>query len=226
MQISQRVIKNDPQFYINQDKENIVRRFMHALTFAQHHTSPHDHWVLDRALPDNIADNITALPFAVQRKKDFSHAMHESSNACRLYFTPENQEQIEVCRTTADAFRDRRILELIEKITGKCVADGHLRIEYCQDTDGFRLEPHADSRGKLFSMIVHLSADPWLRDAGTDIYDSSPEHKLVTTIPYQKGRAMFFIPGPDTWHGSIRGVRKSLIINYVTPDWRDKWELT
>jgi hypothetical protein len=35
--------------------------------------------------------------------------------------------------------------------------------------------------------------------------------------------------GKDTWHGvpkqNIQGVRKNLIINFVTKDWRDNFEL-
>ena len=40
---------------------------------------------------------------------------------------------------------------------------------------------------------------------------------------------MIFIPGDDTWHGfikrPIKGVRRSLIVNYVTGAWRDRYEL-
>lgn len=229
MPLSQLKLKDEPQFYIDQDRENTVQRLLKSLTDAQCHTWPYDYWVLDRALPDFVVDDITALPFTVPRKKDFFYGTRESNNNFRIYFTPENQAQIEICRTTADAFKDERILARIEKMTGKDMAGSHLRIEYCQDTDGFWLEPHVDISVKLFSMIIYLSDDPRLCNAGTDIYDSSPEHNLTGTIPYQKGKAMFFMPGSNTWHGfskrPVHGIRKSLIINYVTSDWRDKWEL-
>ena len=49
------------------------------------------------------------------------------------------------------------------------------------------------------------------------------------TTPYDKNLGLIFIPGPNTWHGfrrrPIRGVRKSIIVNYVGPEWRDSWEL-
>jgi len=68
-----------------------------------------------------------------------------------------------------------------------------------------------------------------LRDAGTDIYDASPDHKPVATVPYENGKGLIFIPGTDTWHGFTRrpiaGVRKSVIVNFVARDWRSLDEL-
>jgi len=82
---------------------------------------------------------------------------------------------------------------------------------------------------KLFTMLIYLSDDPNLFDAGTDIYDATPEHKLVATAPYEQNTGLIFIPGTNTWHGfskrPIMGLRKSIIINYVTPEWRNKDEL-
>jgi hypothetical protein len=78
-------------------------------------------------------------------------------------------------------------------------------------------------------MLIYLSDDPALRDAGTDIYDSSPDHGLVRSVPYERNAGMIFIPGAQTWHGftkrPIHGVRKSIIVNYVTDDWRAVEEL-
>jgi hypothetical protein len=42
-------------------------------------------------------------------------------------------------------------------------------------------------------------------------------------------QALIFVPGDHTWHGfeprKIDGVRKSVIINYVTHEWRDRSQL-
>ena len=44
-----------------------------------------------------------------------------------------------------------------------------------------------------------------------------------------QNKGVIFIPGKNTWHGvghhPVQGVRKSIIVNYVTSDWRDTWEL-
>ena len=43
------------------------------------------------------------------------------------------------------------------------------------------------------------------------------------------GAALAFVPSDNTWHGfaprEIKQVRKSLIINYVTPEWRAREQL-
>jgi hypothetical protein len=146
-----------------------------------------------------------------------------------VYFSPENQRRFPVCRDLADAFKHPLVTSAIERETGTDLSLGHLRIEYCQDVDGFWLEPHVDIPVKLFTMLVYLSAEPELRQAGTDIYDATPEHNLVATAPYERNKGLIFIPGKDTWHGfsqrPINGVRKSIIINYVAPTWRDTFEL-
>ena len=40
---------------------------------------------------------------------------------------------------------------------------------------------------------------------------------------------MIFVPADNTWHGfeprEIPGVRQSLILNYVTPEWRAREQL-
>ena len=51
----------------------------------------------------------------------------------------------------------------------------------------------------------------------------------VGQAPYKSNTGLMFCAGENTWHGfreqNIRGVRKNLIINYVTKDWRAKHEL-
>ena len=48
-------------------------------------------------------------------------------------------------------------------------------------------------------------------------------------MPYAFNVGFSFVPGRDTWHGfdkrPIRGVRRSVIINYVKPEWRARHEL-
>jgi hypothetical protein len=69
--------------------------------------------------------------------------------------------------------------------------------------------------------------EPELANSGTDVYDSN--HRRVATAPFGKGKGLIFVPAKNTWHGfsrrPIRGVRKSLIVNFVTPEWRDTYEL-
>ncbi len=153
----------------------------------------------------------------------------EANNSTRVYFDPANQERYDVVREVTDIFRSPQVVRRLEQLTGRGLSEGALRIEYCQDVDGFWLEPHLDLGVKLFTMLIYLSGEPELFDAGTDIYDASPEHKLVATAPYEKNKGLIFIPGTNTWHGftqrQIRGVRRSLIVNWVTAEWRARHEL-
>lgn len=155
----------------------------------------------------------------------------EANNAKRVYFTRETQRRYPVCAEVAEAFRTPRLMRAIEHTTGTDLTRGQLRIEYCQDIGGFWLEPHVDIPVKLFTMFVYLTDAPELHDAGTDILDASPEREFVTSAPYEwnAGLIFIFIPGKNTWHSfrkrPIRGVRKSIIVNYVAPEWRVVEEL-
>jgi hypothetical protein len=203
-------------------------KLLTALKTSTHVRAPFEYWLLDDVLPARMCDTIATLPFAPPTGAVFD-GRREANNSTRVYFSPENQAKYAVMQDLCDAFRATETRRTIEKLTGTDLSKGHLRIEYCQDVDGFWLEPHLDISVKLFTMLVYLSDDPNLRDAGTDIYDESPEHKLVTSAPYERNKGLIFIPGKNTWHGftkrPIKGLRKSIIINYVTPDWRAKEEL-
>ena len=205
-----------------------VPHFLACLEHVNHVKQPYDYWLLDNIMPGNMIDEIAALPFPPPENPVFS-GRRESNNSTRVYFTPENQKLFPVCRETVALFGDTQVVKALEQMTGSNFSRGQLRIEYCQDVDGFWLEPHLDISVKYFTMLVYLSDDPNLFDAGTDVYDSSPEHKLVASAPYERNAGLIFIPGSNTWHGfskrPIRGLRKSLIINYVSPEWMSKGEL-
>ena len=212
----------------NSASADIATWFLACLTQADHRTAPYDHWLLSGCLPDETVRDIVNLPFAPPEALPFD-GRRESGNSTRVFCSPENQERFPVCAALAEAFADPSVLSVLELATGAPVGQGHLRIEYCQDVDGFWLEPHVDIKVKLFTMLIYLSDDPNLADAGTDLYDDSPERKPAGTAPYLPNAGLIFIPAHDTWHGftprPIRGVRKSLIVNYVTSDWRATEEL-
>jgi len=202
--------------------------FLSALRKSDHRRQPFDYWLLEDILPEAVCDAIADLPFSPPDNAIFD-GRREANNTKRVYFTPANQQRFSVCREVTDAFRNLRVVQAIERTTGANLTAGCLRIEYCQDVDGFWLEPHVDIPVKLFTMLVYLTDAPELHDAGTDICDASPEHKLVTSVPFEWNAGLIFIPGKNTWHGfrkrPIRGVRKSIIINYVGPEWRAVEEL-
>ncbi len=221
-----RALETNPVAQTSSDP--VVASFLACLKGARRETWPFDYWLLDNPLPDGYCDDIANLPFPPPEGAVFD-GKRETNNALRVYFTPENQAKFQVCRRVVEGFQDPSVKKAIETSTGTDLSDGHLRIEYCQDTAGFWLEPHTDILEKKFTMLVYLSDDPNLADAGTNILEGPPDHKYVGSSPYGKNKGVIFIPGENTWHGfghhPVKGIRKSIIINYVTSDWRDRWEL-
>ena len=199
-----------------------------ALAQGRHVGSPFDYWMFEDMLPAEVVGQIAALPFAPPPGSGFN-GRRETNNSARSYFSPANQSLNPAVRRTVELFADPVVVDSFSRLTGADLSRGRLRIEYCQDVDGFWLEPHVDIPAKLMTLLVYLSDDPRLADAGTDVYDASPEHRPVARSPYRPGAGLLFVPGKDTWHGftprPIAGVRKSIIVNYVSPDWRSVEEL-
>jgi hypothetical protein len=204
-----------------------IETFGACLDAAERHDTPWRHWLLTDALPDDVIDRVLALPYAAPEAGTFD-GRRESNNSTRVFFGKEEQDRHPVCAELAALFHDEGTIAAIEKTCGVDLSKGQPRIEYTQDIDGFWLEPHTDIRVKLFTMLIYLSDDPALADAGTDIYDVTGKVHLGAS-PYGRNLGLIFLPGDDTWHGfekrPIRGVRKSLIVNYVSPEWRAVEEL-
>ncbi len=208
--------------------DKAAEQFMACLKSANHQKWPFDFWLLENALTKQDVEDILALPFTPPNGAVFN-GRREANNATRVYFTKENQERYPVCGRLARGFNQPRVRKLITETTGADLSDGHLRIEYCQDEPGFWLEPHTDILVKKYTMLVYLSDDPGLKLAGTDIHEGPPDFKYVTSAPYGLNKGVIFIPGANTWHAvghhPIQGLRRSIIINFVTSAWRDQWEL-
>ena len=155
-----------------------------ALHKAEHRREPFDYWLLEDLLPEAVCDGIAKLPFTPAEDSIFD-GRRKSNNSKRVYFTPANQQRFAVCREVADAFYSSRVVHALERTTGAALTTARLRIEYCQDVDGFWLEPQVGIPVKLLTMRLYLMDAPELHEAGTDLYDSSPEHKLVASVPYE-----------------------------------------
>jgi hypothetical protein len=188
--------------------------------------TPYRHWFIKDCLPSDLAEEITALPFPAPALGGVS-GKREIHNATRRYFDVENRAAFASVGAFADAFQSKTVTRAIERIFGTKLGGTYLRLEYAQDTDGFWLEPHTDLGVKVFTMLLYLSKDASHKNLGTDIYDGQKRH--VGTSPFNPNGAMVFVPSNDTFHGfearRIDGVRKSVIINYVTNEWRAREQL-
>jgi len=207
--------------------EDVVRTFQHCVDTAKRSEQPYRHWTLKNCLPCDSVEDIVALPFEAPSLDGVS-GKRELHNKTRKYFDVENRRRFPVCEAVAQAFQDRRVTSHIERAFSTDLKGTYLRIEFAQDVDGFWLEPHTDLGVKVFTMLLYLSKDESHRYLGTDIYDGEKRH--VARSPFAPNAAMVFVPGSNTYHGfekrPIEGVRTSLIINFVTNEWRAREQLS
>ena len=206
--------------------EEILNCLIKSIDTSKRTDQPYAHWLLKDCFPAEIVDDILALPFPAPSLEGVS-GKRELHNNTRRYFDVENREAFPVCEAVSQAFQDKRMTDHIEQVFGTDLAGTYLRIEFAQDIDGFWLEPHTDLGVKKFTLLIYLSKDPSHHDLGTDIYAADKTH--LGRPPFIPNGALIFVPADNTYHGfekrKIEGVRTSLIINYVTEEWRAREQL-
>jgi hypothetical protein len=212
----------DPASSARATEEALLRSF----EAGRRSETPYRHWMLVRCLPDPLIDDLDALPFPAPALGGVS-GKREVHNATRKYFDVENRATFPSISAFSDAFQSERVTRAIESTFGTRLGGSYLRIEFAQDTNGFWLEPHSDLGVKLFTLLLYLSKDPRHAALGTDIYDL--DKRRVGRSPFAPNTAMVFVPSNITLHGfeprPIEGVRKSVIVNYVTNEWRAREQL-
>ena len=199
-----------------------------SLKASERHREPWRHWLLDDMVPAEAAAALEALPFAAPG--DILHdGRREANNSSRVFFDAETQAAHPVTADLVAAFLDPRTLAAFEAECGIDLSGSLLRMEYCMDVGDFWLEPHTDIAVKKLTLLLYLSVGEGSDGCGTDVLAVEEPHALVAVSPFGLNKGTLFIPAGDTWHGfhkrRINGVRKSIIINYVTDDWRARHEL-
>jgi len=196
-----------------------------SLASAATSETPYHHWTLSHLFPDSIVEALFDLPFKAPELDGVS-GKRELHNDTRTYFDEANIARRPVCTALARAFHDGDTVAMFAKAIGVNLDGSYLRIEFAQDVDGFWLQPHTDEGAKLVTVLYYL-AEPGQEDLGTDIYAAAD--RWAKRAPFVRNQALMFVPGDHTWHGfekrRIDGVRKSVIVNYVTDAWRDRTQL-
>ena len=207
-------------------QDAIVASLTKSFAEAKMGNAPYQHWFLSHCLPADVIAEVLAIPFPAPALGGVS-GKREVHNATRKYFDAENMDKFPVCNAVNAALQDKRVTSAIEKVFSTKLGGTYLRVEFAQDTNGFWLEPHTDLGVKSFTFLLYLSTDAQHSELGTDIYDNDKKH--VGRSPFKSNGAMIFVPSNNTYHGfeprQIDGVRKSLVINYVTNDWRAREQL-
>ena len=204
---------------------DIAHAFQASLDARKTFDEPYRHYLIENVLPPAVAKALGDLPFDAPHLDGVS-GRREVHNDTRSYFDAENVVRYPVMRAMAEAFQSTEVVQAISQAFGAPVDDTFLRLEYALDIDGFWLEPHTDLGVKKFTCLLYLSENH--EDLGTDIYRDRDHHFGVS--PFVPNCAMVFVPSDRTWHGfekrPIRGVRKSVILNYVNHEWKAREQLS
>jgi hypothetical protein len=204
----------------------IEDQLLGCLDAAEEAHVPFRHWRLYDVFPARLCTDLVGLPFAPAGLGE-TGGKRATRNHLRQFFGPTVCRRHRACREVADGFCDPSVLRRLEQLCELDLKTSYLRIEYCQDGAGFWLEPHTDIGAKLFTMQVYLSPDPGAEAWGTDLLDDAGN--LVASVPATFNSALVFVPGADSWHGfrkrPMTGIRRSIIVNYVKPEWRSRHEL-
>jgi hypothetical protein len=207
--------------------ERIAESFAAAVAGRRTFDAPYRHYLVENVFPADVAEELAHLPFAPPVLNGVS-GKRELHNDQRSYFDADGAARFPIMRGVAEALQSTRIVRLVADAFDAPIDDTFLRLEYAQDVDGFWLQPHTDLGVKKFTCLIYLSEGPGHETLGTDIYESPERHFGVS--PFKRGAAMIFVPGDGTWHGferrPIEGVRRSVILNYVTHEWRAREQLS
>jgi hypothetical protein len=186
---------------------------------------PFPNWRFSSLFPERIAAALGNLPFDPSPLTGAS-GRRELHNERRRYFSGDMLREFPVAREVAEAFQSARVVQALVMLTGALLMGAFLRIEYAVDLDGFWLEPHTDLGVKVFSLLIQLGS-PGQEALGTDLY-AAPD-AWAERVPFGWNTALGFVPSARSWHGfeprPINGVRRSLIVNYVTDEWRERSQL-
>lgn len=207
-------------------EDRVFESFTNALVRAERFEEPYRHWMLSGLLPVDIVFELRRLGFPVAELGGVS-GKRELHNDTRHYFDQANIARHPAMAAVAGAFQAPRMIRDIEAFFAADLDGTFLRIEYAQDVTGFWLEPHTDLGVKRITVLLYISDGPGQDVLGTDIY--AGDKSWAKRTPFAANTAMAFVPGDNTYHGferrEIAGVRKTLILNYVTDEWRDREQL-
>jgi hypothetical protein len=208
-------------------EKTVIADAVSAFKKAELKTVPYKYWLFENALPMQLCRDIISLPIEPAGEYD-TQGKRDSHNELRRFASPEMQKEFGVFADLAHLFQNKEVIQSLETLCDVSFSGSYLRIEYCQDKNGFWLEPHMDIKEKLVTIQIYLNTSPDAATLGTDIYNADKSHFGTASSRINQG--MIFVPKePNSFHGfekrPILHTRKSLIINYVTDDWRARHEL-
>ena len=208
-----------------QSDTGVEASILASLAQAEPRDRPYPNWRLADIFPGPVARAVAELPFAPTELAGVS-GRRELHNDDRRYFAGEVLADHPIAHRVAEAFQSPEVVAAFAARTGARLEGCYLRIEYALDQDGFWLEPHTDLGVKALTLLIQLPAEDQA-ELGTDLYEKPGA--WCERAAFDWNGALLFVPSSDTWHGfeprPIRGIRRSVIVNYVTDEWRAREQL-
>ena len=187
---------------------------------------PFKHWLFNNVLLEETVDELLKLSLPLPKIEKHT-GKREDQNQTRVFFNKNLCDKHPVIKNIVCVFNHPFVISKLSNICGRDLRKGKLRIEYTLDSGGFWLEPHLDIKEKLLTFLIYLSKDSGSSEWGTTLYNQ--DLSFNSKAPYKSNMGLMFMSGKDTWHGvprqNIQGIRKNLIINFVTKDWKSNHEL-
>jgi len=196
-----------------------------SLAAAEGRTAPFVNWRAGHILPESLAAEAAGLPLSPVELGGIS-GKRDLHNDQRAYFAGDVLTCFPAARRIAGAFQSPDVVQALMVLTGALLVGTYLRIEYAIDLDGFWLEPHTDLGVKAFTLLLQLG-QAGQEGLGTDLYRAPGD--WAESVPFGWNTALLFVPSDNSWHGleprRFDGARRSIIVNYVTEDWRAREQL-
>ncbi|RFD20890.1 2OG-Fe(II) oxygenase [Komagataeibacter melaceti] len=182
---------------------------------------PFPHWQMHDVLPAAVAAALVTWMPDTRFLGGECGGQRAGRNGSRLFITPALRATNPALDELARLFEDARTRAMFTSCCDAELEGASLRLELCLDTDGFWLEPHTDIGAKRLTLLVSLSMGADAGDWGTDIMTAEGTPVARASGAFNSG--LLFIPSDRSWHGflprPLTGVRRTLIVNYVGPEW-------
>ncbi|GAB6967354.1 hypothetical protein JCM25156A_13910 [Komagataeibacter kakiaceti JCM 25156] len=192
-----------------------------ALTASPVLPWPFPHWQMHDVLPASVATALVTWMPDARFLGGESGGQRAGRNGRRLFITPALRAANPALDDLARLFDDAGTRATFTSRCDANLENAALRLELCLDTDGFWLEPHTDIGAKRLTLLVSLSMGAEAADWGTDIMTAEGAPVARASGLFNSG--LLFIPSDRSWHGflprPLKGVRRTLIVNYVGPEW-------
>jgi len=214
------------RFGIDADIKPLFETLRASLDGAERSEEPYRHWIWREVFPDAVVKALSTLPFPKPDLHGVS-GKRELHNDARHYFDAANNQRFPVCDQVSRLFQAEETVRLLQDKTGADLSDTNVRIEYTLDADDFWLQPHTDLGVKRITILFYMPDGADQEDLGTDIYKD--EATWARRPRFEWNSALVFVPSDNTYHGfekrQIPRVRRTVIVNYVTQDWRAREQL-